>query len=68
MNKKFILGYVSGVVTAPIWLYVFRQPIAEHILFPLLADEDLNEQIYTFMSLRNDYIDKKKQEQDHGKP
>lgn len=68
MNKQFLLGYVTGVVTAPVVFFALRKPITKHILVPVLGDEDFNEALYRFVSARNDYIDRKKKEQDHGKP
>lgn len=68
MDKKFLLGYASGVITAPAVYFVFRKPIIKHILVPVLGQEEQTEALYTFMSVRNDYIDRKKRERDYGKP
>lgn len=62
---KPILAYTAGVVTAPVWFYVFRKPLSK-VLVPIVGDEQLNEPLYKFMSARNDYMDYKKKQNEQG--
>lgn len=60
--KKYILIYSAGVVTAPVWYWVFRKPLSK-ALVPILADEELDTQLFTFMSARLEIQERRKKEQ-----
>lgn len=61
MNLK--TAYAAGVLTAPVWYFMFRRPINRYILVPILADETLNEPLYNLMMVRNEVIDRKKKQE-----
>lgn len=65
--KKFLAGYIAGVVTAPAVYYVFRNPIMEHVITPLametVANTEWDERLFELMSLRLDFQDFQKK---HG--
>lgn len=50
---KYLLVYSAGVVTAPIWLYVFRKPINQHIIVKLIANDRFDQPLSDFMMARN---------------
>jgi hypothetical protein len=68
INMSVMSAYAAGVVTAPVWIYIFRKPLTEHVFIPILADEDFDEPLRTFMLNRNTLQDKKKTQADKGKP
>lgn len=61
--KKFLAGYVTGVITAPVVVYVFRKPIFKALgptIGTVVAKEEWDEKLYEFMSARNDFQDFKR--------
>lgn len=59
--KKFVAGYVAGVVTAPAVYYVFRKPLIDHVITPLAMEtftsEEWDQRLFELMSLRLDFQD-----------
>lgn len=49
-----LLPYAAGVVTTPLWVYIFRRQLAK-VLGPKLSDEELDEPLFKFMQARLDY-------------
>lgn len=66
--KKFLAGYVTGIVTAPAVYFVFRKPLIRHIVVPVSAktimNEDMDEALFNLMSIRLDFQESRKK---HGK-
>lgn len=61
MNRKS--AYAAGVLTAPLWYFIFHRPINRYILVPILTSEDLSGPLYNLMMARNEVIDRKKKQQ-----
>jgi hypothetical protein len=61
--NKFLLGYVSGVVSGmvatPAVCYIFRMPLYEHVVQPVLVnivfEEEFDDKIFGFMSDRLEF-------------
>jgi hypothetical protein len=54
---RLLAPYAVGVVTTPLWFYIFRRQLAK-ILVPMLSDKELDESLFKFMQARLDYQDK----------
>lgn len=54
-----IPSYLLGVATVPAGAYLFRKPLIDKFAY-VLADDNLDKVLFTFMSVRNDYKDQKK--------
>ena len=53
---KVVGAYVAGVVTAPAWIYAFRDKLAP-LAFEIIADEQLDKNLQEMMLMRNDFQD-----------
>lgn len=62
--KQFLAGYVAGVVSVPIVVYVFREDLgkkAAPFVMNALIDEENDQKIFEFMSQRLDLQDFRKE-------
>ena len=60
MTFKTLAAYAAGVVTAPAWIYVFRNPLGKHVgpyMFEVIADEKMDKTLHEIMLMRNDFQD-----------
>jgi hypothetical protein len=55
-SKPVVIAYAAGMATTPVLVYVLRKPLGRAI-FPIIADEKLDEQLFQMMSERLNWRD-----------